>query len=715
MRPAKFLAVIRRYVRHGHIVVALTGILLLAYGASTYIALDRSHRQIFDDAVDTAVSMSRSIEIGTNRSIFEADTTLLGVSQMLSQVLPDQPLDGPEAKALLRQLSDQSLVVRDIMIIGPDGRELNTAASTTGPRRDDAKMPFFTAHQSEILPSLFVGAPARNPATGTWSIMLSRPLLRGTTRIGVVAAEVPISVFDNFFKSVVTTNDTEVSLIFDDGTLVAMEPHREEMMGRRMPNAAAIVAAADDRPSGLVANTTGAGSESQILTFRRIPGRSLIITVARSRDDILRRWWQECEASVGAFAIFALTAGILTGLVVRGLKRQQRATIELRESEENLKRESSLLQLTLENMGEGLSVFDRQGRLVAFNSRFIELLDLPRSLSTETSLYDILQFQMARGDFGPAGASVTVQERFERMFLDLPVVRERVTPAGRVLQIRRQEMPGGVVSLYSDITERKGAEQRMAQAWTHAELANRSKSDFLANMSHELRTPLNAIIGFSELLSSEHLGPMRNKRYLEYSADILSSGQHLLAIINDVLDMSKIEAGKLEIREEEVEVEPLVASVARMVRERAREAGVDLAIEQPDGDLAIWGDQRALRQCLLNLVSNAIKFSDAGGKVAVSAALDEAGRVVFAVSDTGIGMSREDEERALQPFGQAHFATTRAYGGTGLGLPITKGLVEAHGGALEIDSAPGAGTRIRIVLPPERTRTLQPRAIAAQG
>ncbi len=171
--------------------------------------------------------------------------------------------------------------------------------------------------------------------------------------------------------------------------------------------------------------------------------------------------------------------------------------------------------MTLENMGEGLSVFDREGRLVIFNSRFVELLDLPGDLSNQTSLYDILEFQMARGDFGNSEPDVGVPERFDRMFRDLPVVRERLTLSGRALLIRRQAMPGGVVSLYSDITERKAAEQRMAQAWAQAELANRAKSDFLANMSHELRTPLNAIIGFSELLGSEHLGPMRNARYLE--------------------------------------------------------------------------------------------------------------------------------------------------------------------------------------------------------
>jgi signal transduction histidine kinase len=275
------------------------------------------------------------------------------------------------------------------------------------------------------------------------------------------------------------------------------------------------------------------------------------------------------------------------------------------------------------------------------------------------------------------------------------------------LQIRRRAMPSGaVVSLYSDITERKAADTKMAQAWAQADLANRAKTDFLANMSHELRTPLNAIIGFSEILSSEHLGPLNNARYLEYSHDIHSSGQHLLSIINDVLDMSKIEAGKLEITDEDIEVRALLNDSVRMVRERARKQSVDVICKLADPGHVIVGDERAMKQCLLNLLSNAIKFSADGAKVTVEAVIDADGRSVLTITDEGIGMSEEELERALQPFGQAQTSTTRTYGGTGLGLPITQGLVDAHGGILSVVSTPGEGTRVSIILPAERTRSV---------
>ena len=285
-------------------------------------------------------------------------------------------------------------------------------------------------------------------------------------------------------------------------------------------------------------------------------------------------------------------------------------------------------------------------------------------------------------------------------------MRERVTGDGRTLQIHRHAMPdGAVVSLYSDITERRAAEQEMTEARKAAELANRSKSDFLANMSHELRTPLNAIIGFSDVICSEFLGPMRDRKYLGYINDIHSSGLHLLSIINDVLDMSKIEAGKLELASEIVTIQRVIAESLRMVSERAQRRNIELVTELSGIETGIWGDERAIKQIVLNLVSNAVKFSHDGGRVDIRAVLDPNGGLVIEVEDRGIGMSAAELERALQPFGQANTGAARLYGGTGLGLPITKGLVQAHHGELTIDTTPERGTRVRVVLPPHLTAT----------
>jgi signal transduction histidine kinase len=705
MQRPTWLFGVTRHVRLQNAMIVLCTILVSAYGASMYGSLHRAYNRAVDDATATLESIARSSEVGTNRTIFQIDATLLGVARMVETMLPNTSLDDRKVRQLLSQVNDQTLVLRDMLIVDNQGRLINNAVSTNTPQRNYATQSWFVAHQKDGLPSLFIGRPERSRATGGWSIMMSRPMMRDDMIVGVIAAEVPISVFTDFYSSVVANSSVRINLLADDGTLMASEPHQEEAIGRPFPNVAPLLAAAGKSRTGVVHSQEEVGTDD-LAIFQRIPERPLILTASRSRDDILRQWRSECTASLIAFVLFAVTAGCLTWLMVRALDRQQQAAAEIRAGEERLKRQSDLLQSTLENMGEGLSVFDRHGHLMAWNARFVEMLELPAELSGETTLRDIHRLQSARGDFGPVESEAELEDRFESFFRDVPYIRERLTRKGHTLQIRRRAMPGGaVVSLYSDITERKAAEVKMAQAWGQAELANRAKGDFLANMSHELRTPLNAIIGFSEILSGEHLGPLKNERYLEYAGDIHSSGLHLLSIINDVLDMSKIEAGKLDIHEEEVEVRQLLASSVRMVRERARKQQIDLVCHADDPEHAIFADERAMKQCLLNLLSNAVKFSKTGGRVTVEAKIDTVGQTVLTIADEGIGMTQEEQERALQPFGQAHSSTTRTYGGTGLGLPITQGLVEAHGGTLAIVSHPGKGTSVSITLPADRTRT----------
>jgi two-component system, cell cycle sensor histidine kinase PleC len=226
-------------------------------------------------------------------------------------------------------------------------------------------------------------------------------------------------------------------------------------------------------------------------------------------------------------------------------------------------------------------------------------------------------------------------------------------------------------------------------------------------MSHELRTPLNAIIGFSEVLSSALFGPL-DARYRDYAQDIHGSGHHLLQIINDLLDLSKVEAGRFELHDGQIQIAAMFEASRRMVSDRAAAAGVALEIEPTR--LEITGDELRLEQVLLNLISNAVKFTPSGGKIHIAAALGPGGDVSVSVADTGIGMAADEIPRALQPFGQIDNSLTRPHGGTGLGLPLAKRLVELHGGTLTLDSEPGRGTTVTFALPPERTRLLSPAA-----
>jgi signal transduction histidine kinase len=453
-----------------------------------------------------------------------------------------------------------------------------------------------------------------------------------------------------------------------------------------------------------------AATERAAMPIRPLPVRSRLAVIGLGMGLLLAYgasifiWYGERTPLVVAFVLFSAAAATLAWCGVRVLERLQLAAAHLQRGELRVKRQNTLLQSTLENIGEGLSVFDSQGRLIAWNFRFCELLDLPADIAVGATLHDILMHQAVRGDFGGDDPEREVAKRLDLFYRDVPTTKERVLLPARTLQIRRRAMPNGaVISIYSDVTEIKASERRLIEARSQAEAANRAKGDFLANMSHELRTPLNAIIGFSEVISNELFGPIANEKYLEYIRDIHTSSLHLLSIINDVLDMSKIEAGKVELAKEVVQIQNVISEVMRMVHERARSRDIELTAQLSDENVEIWADERSMKQIFLNLLSNAIKFSKEGGQIYVRIIADQPDIAVLEIEDDGIGMSAEEQERALQPFGQAKPVTTRNYGGTGLGLPITKGLVEAHGGTLTIDSRAGYGTLVRIVLPREPT------------
>ena len=262
------------------------------------------------------------------------------------------------------------------------------------------------------------------------------------------------------------------------------------------------------------------------------------------------------------------------------------------------------------------------------------------------------------------------------------------------------------VEYYRGIRERESAKQQ-------AETANRAKSDFLANMSHELRTPLNAIIGFSEMMQHQVLGPLGNEQYRSYVGDIHASGAHLLQIINDILDLSKAEAGKLILDEGVFDVRDAIRAVAQLTGVRARESGLGLSINTPEGLPLLRGDERKTTQMILNLVTNAIKFSPDGGTIQIVCRVEPQHGLSIAVIDTGIGIASDDLGRVLEAFEQVDSSLSRKQQGTGLGLPLVRAMMELHGGRLELNSTVGVGTQAKIVFPVDRLAFAEVPSIAA--
>ncbi|WP_296817256.1 PAS domain-containing sensor histidine kinase [Brevundimonas sp.] len=360
-------------------------------------------------------------------------------------------------------------------------------------------------------------------------------------------------------------------------------------------------------------------------------------------------------------------------------------------------------------------LFDRYDRLVLWNQGFVDSFGFdPRVLrpgAAKENLTRIAALAIRNQVPSPDGLTGVMEiELHDGRWLQLTERRTTeggsVATAADITAVKRQEamrrkneeeLQKLVEQLEANQAELSLLARKYEAAKIRAEAANQAKSEFLANMSHELRTPLNAINGFSEIMSTEMFGPLGDARYKEYSKDILNSGQHLLALINDVLDMAKIEAGKMQMRFEPTDLPEVCDDAVRLIRGRSDAAGLMLHV-RTEGAPEIEADYRAVKQILLNLMSNAVKFTPRGGSITLTARQED-GWARLEVADTGIGISAEDLERLGRPFEQVETKHARTSQGTGLGLALTKSLIEMHQGRFEMRSEPGQGTVVSVLLP----------------
>ena len=373
------------------------------------------------------------------------------------------------------------------------------------------------------------------------------------------------------------------------------------------------------------------------------------------------------------------------------------------QAEAEIRRRAEDMSIMLDNIRHGIMLWGPDKRLVASNPVAARLLDLPDDvLVPGRAEGDVIADLSASHHFGPTNEMAPMARMLNQLDRSVPFGREFVSRTGRILYAQSNPAPGGGwITTLSDITRMRETETELRRAKDLAEAANLAKSRFLATMSHELRTPLNAIIGFSEALTLDG-GDVRADLVADYSNQINESGRQLLALINIILDVARIESGGLEPGGEVVDVEKAIRAAVRQVDSAALTSGISIQVVVPDDLPSIQADERRLVQALVQILSNAVKFSAPGGSVVVGSQVNAAGDLCIGITDTGIGIPAHELERVFEPFTQIDSALSRQYPGAGLGLFLARAIVTAHDGNLRLTSEVGRGTTVSIELPRSR-------------
>jgi len=369
---------------------------------------------------------------------------------------------------------------------------------------------------------------------------------------------------------------------------------------------------------------------------------------------------------------------------------------------QDLTRREEWFQIAIDHMPGGLYLLSQKRRFIILSTGLREQIGLPPEIChLGAHIEPVLKFRAERGDFGPGDPDDLVRERLDKLEETETTQGHNSLPNGQEYEYFQNHTKNGeIIIIYHDITDRIKAERDSLRALAEAQHANKAKTDFLANMSHELRTPLNAIIGFSEMMTQDGFVESSADKVREYCTDINMSGRHLLQIINDILDLSKIEAGMADVVLEPIYLEDSIQECVKFIELRAADAEITIFNEVRDTPARILVDKRMFKQVIVNILSNSVKFTPQGGNIHISFALTKKGETTIIITDTGIGIAEADIATVMEPFHQADSSLSRNFEGTGLGLPLVKSLMEIHGGRIDLKSRTGVGTTVSLTFPP---------------
>ena len=711
-----------RRLSSSHRLYLIGGIIIAATIVVAGLAVWERRQQSIESYQRELTNLSITLAEQAARSIQAVDLVLLETQSRVLAAGVDNPADFDRrmtTEDTHQFLADRLATLRQaqgIGLIDANGLMISSSREWPASRLDVSDRDYFVHFRDHNDHGVFISAPVHSRVTGAWTFFVGRRIDGPHGQfLGIALSVIDLRYFEDFYKAITLEAGGSVSIFRRDGMLLARHPHIEGMMGRALSSESpwyTIVAKGGGsyRTPGYI---DGVARVVSVYPLRDYP---LAVSVTVPEDAALGEWRHfTLVVLVSGTCVVVCFAALFGALAARSRKMERQAAA-LAEAADALQRSEVRFRDFARTSSDWFWETDEHHRFT-FMSEGLGT----RGFSTEPDrVIGHTRFELD----ADAGANTT---KWEEHFAGL----ERHEPFRDFVYTWRNPGREGSASISGDplfdatgrflgyrgtgrdITEQVRAETLLRETKESAEAANVAKSQFLANMSHELRTPLNAIIGFSESLELGIRGPLQPEQ-IEYIRLIHQSGEHLHDVINDILDLAKVDAGKFELRDEEgVDPGAIVGSTVTLMRSNAVASGISLSTEIENQLPPLVCDSTRLKQILLNLISNALKFTEPAGFVVVAVYRGSEGTVIFEVRDTGVGMTADEIDIALQPFGQIESSHTRRHEGTGLGLPLAQRLAELHGGSLIIKSEKGRGTTISVTLPASRVGLLTDAVITA--
>jgi PAS domain S-box-containing protein len=680
------------------LVLGAAGVLVCVMLLTGWLLWD-ARRVALEHAAQSRDNVAAAIEHDVERTIELYDLSLQAVIDGLR--LPGINSTSPEIRNPV--LFDRAATARYLgstMVLDDKGQVTIDSRQATPPDANFADREFFRVHRDQPQAGLYISAPFKAGEVSDWSIALSRRLEHPDGSFaGVVFGTLRLDFFAHLFALIDNGSGGSITLLRSDGRLVYRTPFDEKLIGAEFGSWGLFHERAQSK-TGTVSLTSPIDGIERYFTYRRIGSLPFVLTVGMAQDTVLADWRQKTIAiAIGMLALVAVVAGLVSALG-RELSRRSRAERTALET-------GRRYRFLAEHSFDMIVRFDPRTHQRTYVSPACRRLygyepEEAMAISAKQIIHpdDLagVNEALARLEHDAEQAPILYRGRRKDgtyIWVEASLTRSRNPDTGAT----------EIVSIVRDVSERMRYEGALYQAKEEADGANRAKSQFLATMSHELRTPLNAIIGFAEIMQHEVMGPIGNEQYRSYITDIHMSGTHLLQLINDILDLTKAEAGKLELNEETIDLGEVIRSVVRVSSASIEKAGLITNIDLMPALPLLRADERKTRQVLFNLIGNAVKFTPEGGRIDIRGRYDPQAGMRITVADTGIGIAQENLQRVFEPFVQIDNALSRQQPGTGLGLPAVKAIMELHGGSLELRSVAGVGTEATATFPPERAVT----------